>query len=159
MNDNKTSRQAIIPFEWYDRIITHSDYHEILGLLNSDVGKPHIAPSHFHKLFMMITLSEKCNTTNISEKIIRLNSEFILVTENNIKQLVRIVLPQNIHNSYDISIYNPIAIACLGSKEGSRVCFQYKNSLQYLYIEKSVEHPLIIKPTDLTELLEIPYKN
>jgi transcription elongation GreA/GreB family factor len=106
----------------------------------------------------MITFSKKYNSANISEKIIRLNSAFILVTEHNKKQLVRIVLPHNIQNSSDISIYNPIAIACLGAKEGNQVCFQYKDTLQKLHIEKSIVYPVII-PADLTDLLEIPYAN
>ncbi|AHW61420.1 hypothetical protein SAMN05444285_15210 [Draconibacterium orientale] len=158
MNNNKTSKQAIAAFEWHNKAITNSDYHEILSLLNNDLGKPHIAPSNFHKLFMMITFSKKYNPANISEKIIRLNSAFILVTEHNKKQLVRIVLPHNIQNSSDISIYNPIAIACLGAKEGNQVCFQYKDTLQKLHIEKSIVYPVII-PADLTDLLEIPYAN
>lgn len=159
MNKYNTSIQDISSFEWFGRIITHSDYYELLNLLNRDIGKPHIAPAYLHKLFMVISFSKKYNSSKIPKNVITMYSEFILVTEHKKKQLVRIVLPQNIQNNYDISIYNPIAIACLGAKEGNQVHFQYKGSCQKLLIEKLVSQPELIKPTDFADLLVNSYIN
>ena len=159
MNKYSTSKQDIRSFEWFGRVITISNFYELLNILNRDLGKPHIAPVYFHKLFMVISFSKKCTSGKIPKNVITLNSEFILVTEHKKKQLVRIVLPEKIQHIYDISIYNPIAIACLGAKEGNQVHFQYKGSYQKLLIEKLVSQPELIKPTDFGELIMNSYTN
>lgn len=95
----------------------------------------------------------------LPRNVITLNAEFILVTEHKKKQLVKIVLPQNIQNNYDISIYNPIAIACLGAKEGNQVSFLYKGFQQKLYIEKLVTQPGIMTKKNVDALLVNSYLN
>ncbi len=159
MVNNITLKKDVRSYEWFDRAVTFSDYYQLLELLSDDVGKLHIAPVYFHKLFMLISFSKKYNSMKLPRNVITLNAEFILVTEHKKKQLVKIVLPQNIQNNYDISIYNPIAIACLGAKEGNQVSFLYKGFQQKLYIEKLVTQPGIMTKKNVDALLVNSYLN
>jgi transcription elongation GreA/GreB family factor len=54
---------------------------------------------------------------------------------------VTIVLPGDIKNRNDVSVYSPIGLACLGAKEKDFVNIKFKNATQRLFIEKIVFQP------------------
>ncbi len=124
-----------------DKAITYKDYHRIINLIRKDVGKAHVLPLALHKLFLFATNSEKYNSHKMPENIVTLNSEVILASDTQQKQLVKIVLPEDISGKHDISVYSPIGMACLGAKEKDHVFVKYKNGRYKLLIEKIVFQP------------------
>ena len=94
-----------------------------------------------HKLYLFATYSKKYQSFNLPKNIVTLNSEIILVSDIQKKQLVKIILPGETSSKHDISIYSPIGIACLGAKENDYVFVNYKNTCQKLLIEKIVYQP------------------
>ena len=126
---------------WGNKAITKKDYSRLINQLTEDVGKTYIQPTGLHSLYLLLANSKKYESLNIPDNIVTINSKIILTSGNNQKQLVKIVLPEDIKCINDISVYSPIGIACLGSKEMDNVYAKYKNSTQKLKIEKIVFQP------------------
>ena len=123
------------------RHLTHKDYNCLINLITDDVRKAHVSPSGLHTLYLLATNSEKYDSNNIPNNVVTLNSEIILVTEKMQKQLVKIVLPQDINEKNDISVYSPIGIAILGKKEKDFVFVKHNKTFQKLQIDKLVFQP------------------
>jgi hypothetical protein len=126
---------------WDNKAISYEDYYRIIDLIHNDIGKPYVLPIVLHKLFLFATNSKKYISDVMPVNIIKLNSEFILSAENNKKQLVKIVLPKDIKDKHDVSVYSPVGVACLGAKEKSQISLKYKDFNQKLQIEKIVSQP------------------
>lgn len=128
-------------FLWDNKAISFEDYYRIIDLIHNDTGKPYILPIVLHKLFLIATNSKNYTSEAMPVNIIKLNSEFILSAENRNKQLVKIVLPKDIKEKFDVSVYSPIGVACLGAKEKDQILLKYKDYNQKLQIEKIVSQP------------------
>jgi len=126
---------------WGDKSITKKDYSRLINQITGDVGKAHIPQANLHALYLLLANSKKYESLNIPGNIVTINSKIILTSENNQKQLVKIVLPKDVKCINDFSVYSPIGIACLGAEEKDYVYVKYKNSTQKLLIEKIVFQP------------------
>lgn len=126
---------------WSTKSITKKDYSNLINQITNDVGKTNIQPTGLHSLYLLLTNSKKYESLKIPGNIVTINSKIILSSENNQKQLVKIVLPKDVKCINDISIYSPIGLACLGAKEMDIVYVKNKNSTQKLLIEKIVFQP------------------
>lgn len=126
---------------WDDKAITNEDHHRIIDLISSDVGRSYILPTALHKLFLFATNTKRYHSNEIPKNVITLHAEFILTTESYKKQLVRIVLPKDIKEQHDVSVYSPIGVACLGAREKDQVIIKYKDFKQKLLIEKIISQP------------------
>jgi len=124
-----------------DRYLTNKDYGRLINLITDDINKKHIAPSRLHLLYLLAETSKKYDSISIPDNVITLNSEIILVSEETHKQLVKIVLPQDVNGKNDISVYSPIGIAILGKKEKDFVFIKNKKTYLKIQIEKLVFQP------------------
>jgi transcription elongation GreA/GreB family factor len=141
MDTKQAIQQNKKPFSINGKAITDMDYARIMNLLSEDIGKKHVLPKSLHKLYFYATNSKKYTPQRIPQNYVTLNSEIILSNEDNQKQLVKIVLPQNIYGKHDISVYSLLGLACIGAKEHDFVFVNYNNTNQKLLIEKIVFPP------------------
>lgn len=123
------------------KIITYSDYGRIVNHIKDDIGNLRVAPSCLHALYLLATQSKKYDSHDIPDNIITINSEVILATDALHRRMVRIVLPQDVCNQNDISVYNPLGVACLGAKEGDQIRVKESNKEQMFYVNKLVFQP------------------
>lgn len=124
-----------------ERYMTYKDYACLINLITDDIGKSHVPPNGLHQIYLLAKNSKKFNSNTIPDNIVTLNSEVILTNEEMQKQLVKIVLPQNIEGKNDISVYSSIGIAILGKKEKDFIFVKQGNSNQELQIEKILFQP------------------
>ena len=128
-------------FSWNKKAITDRDYHMIMDLVNNDIGKTHVLPCNLHRLYLFAVNSKKYESRKIPNDLVTLNSEVLLANDDHQKQLVKIVLPENINGKHDISVYSPLGIACMGARENDFVDVPYQKSPQRLFIEKIMFQP------------------
>jgi len=124
-----------------DRYLTNKDYSRLINLITDDIKKKHIAPSRLHQIYLLAATSKKYDSYNIPGNVVTLNSEIILVSEKTHKQLVKIVLPQDVKGENDISVYSPIGIAVLGRKEKDIVFIKNNKTYLKIQIEKLIFQP------------------
>jgi len=124
-----------------DRYLTNKDYSRLINLITDDIKKKHIAPSRLHQIYLLAATSKKYDSYNIPGNVVTLNSEIILVSEKTHKQLVKIVLPQDVKGENDISVYSPIGIAILGRKEKDIVFIKNNKTYLKIQIEKLIFQP------------------
>lgn len=135
------TQQKEMPLHWNKKAITDMDYARIMNLVGEDIGKSHVPPQSLHKLYLFAANSKKYRPQGIPNNYVTLNSEIILSNEENQKQLVKIVLPKNIHGKNDISVYSLLGLACIGAKEHDVVYVPYNNTNQKLFIEEITFQP------------------
>lgn len=126
---------------WGNKSITKKDYSKLINQLTDDVGKSYIQPTGLHSLYLLLKKSKIYESLDIPKNIVTINSKIILSTESGYKQIVSIVLPGDIENRNDVSIYSPIGLACLGAKEKDYVHVNFKSTTQRFLIEKIVFQP------------------
>jgi regulator of nucleoside diphosphate kinase len=126
---------------YIDRQITNKDYNRLINQITNDLGKKHITPSRLHSLYLLAATSRKVDSFNIPDNVITLNSEIILVSDDKNKQQVKIVLPQDVNDKNDISVYSPIGLAILGRREKDFVTIKNNNSNLQIQIEKLIFQP------------------
>ncbi len=124
-----------------EKMITYSDYQRIVNHIMDDIGNLRVSPSCLHALYLVATQSKKYDSHDIPDNIITINSEVILVTDKLQKRQVKIVLPQDVNNQNDISVYHPLGVACLGAKEGYQFSVKESNKEQKFYVNKLVFQP------------------
>ena len=132
---NKKSFPAI------GKAITDMDYTRIMNLVSQDIGKKYVLPESLHKLYLYAANSKKFKPQKIPNNCVTLNSEIILSNTDNQKQLVKIVLPQNIYGKHDISVNSLLGVACIGAKEHDFIYVNYSGTKQKLLIEEIVFQP------------------
>ncbi|MCU4163827.1 hypothetical protein [Carboxylicivirga caseinilyticus] len=125
---------------WTKKVMTYKDYGRIFNLISEDVGKSHIPASSLHRLYLLVMLSKKYSNKDIPKNAVTLNSELVITNNEFQKQLVRIVLPQDMIGKHDISLYNILAIACLGAMEKDDIVVDFNKSIQRFHIEKVAFH-------------------
>jgi transcription elongation GreA/GreB family factor len=141
MDTQQVNQQNEKSFSVNGKAITDMDYARIMNLVSQDIGKTHVLPESLHKLYLYAANSKKFKPQRIPNNCVTLNSEIILSNEDNQKQLVKIVLPQNIYGKHDISIYSLLGLACIGAKEHDFIYVNYGDTKQKLLIEEIVFQP------------------
>jgi transcription elongation GreA/GreB family factor len=126
---------------WRTRTITYTDYGRIVNHIDEDIGNEHFSPDSLHSLYLLATNSKKRDSQSFPDDIVTINSQVILAGANNSERLVRIVFPQDIVTSQDISVYSPLGIACLGARESTYVYVKHENSVEKFCIEKIIFQP------------------
>lgn len=126
---------------WEKKAITNKDFGKLINQITEDVGRLHVSPRGLHSLYLLLKKSKIYESLDIPYNIVTINSKIILSTESGQKQFVTIVLPGDIKNRNDVSIYSPIGLACLGAKEKDYVNVNFKNNTQRFLIEKVVFQP------------------
>ncbi len=126
---------------YLDRHLTYKDYSCLINLITDDIGKKSISPSRLHMLYLLAVYGKKYDSFNIPDDVVTINSEIILVSDKEHKQLVKIVLPQDVNGKNDISVYSPIGIAILGKKEKDSVVIKNNRAFLKIQIEKLVFQP------------------
>jgi hypothetical protein len=123
------------------RHLTCKDYSCLINLISDDLGKAHVSPHGLHMLYLMTENSTKSNSNVIPGNLVTLKSEIILTNDKMQKKLVRIVLPMDIENENDISVYSPIGIACLGKRKKDFVFVKHNDDSQKFLIEEIIFQP------------------
>ncbi|MCU4174036.1 GreA/GreB family elongation factor [Carboxylicivirga sp. N1Y90] len=141
MDTKKVNHQNEKSFSTNRKAITDKDYFRIMNLVGEDIGKAHVLPESLHKLYLYAANSKKYKPQRIPQNYVTLNSEIILSNENDQKQLVKIVLPQNIYEKHDISVYSLLGLACIGAKEHDFIYVNYSGTKHKLLIEEIVFQP------------------
>lgn len=136
-----TARKQKTMMFWENKAITNNDFGRLIGQITEDIGRSHVPPSGLHSLYLLLKKSKIYQSLNVPKNIVTINSKIILSTENKHKHFVTIVLPGDIKNRNDVSVYSPIGLACLGAKEKDFVNIKFKNATQRLFIEKIVFQP------------------
>lgn len=126
----------LLKYTIMSRNMTYKDYGCLINLITDNLHKVDVSPDDLHALYLVAVNSKKYNSTNIPGNIVTLNSEILLTDEKKQRQKVRIVLPIDIKNKNDKSVYCPLGIACLGKKEKDFVYVKQKNGIKKLQIEK-----------------------
>ena len=126
---------------WENKAITNKDFSKLINQITEDIGRSHVSPNGLHTLYLLLKKSKIFDSQDIPKNIVTINSKIILFTESRYKQIVSIVLPGDIKNRNDVSIYSPIGLACIGAKEKDYVNVNFKNNTQRFLIEKIVFQP------------------
>ncbi len=124
-----------------NKSITLSDYNRIMDYIQHDLGNQQVPPHVLHNLYLFTSSSRKFYSSEIPENVVTMNSEVILRLDHDRKVRIRIVYPENVMGSYDISIYDSIGLACLGATENSSIEFSDANGRNVALIEKIVFQP------------------
>ena len=124
-----------------ERAITVRDCNRLINQMTDDVGNVRVAPKDLHELYLLTSKSKKFGSNEISPDVVTLNSKIVLSTESKRIRLVKIVLPHEIEEKGDISVYSPLGIACLGSKEGDYVFVKSLDKEKQFLIEKIIFQP------------------
>lgn len=133
--------QHLINMFWENKAITNKDFGRLISQITEDVGRPHVLPNGLHTLYLLLKKSKIYEPLDIPKNIITINSKIVLITETGHKHIVSIVMPGDIKNRNDVSIYSPIGLACFGAKEKDYVNVNFKNNTQRFLIEKVVFQP------------------
>ena len=133
--------QQLINMFWENKAITNKDFGRLISQITEDVGRSHVPPNGLHTLYLLLKKSKIYEPLDIPNNIVTINSKIILSSESGQKQFVSIVLPGDIKNRNDVSIYSPIGLACLGAKENDYVNVNFRNNTQRFLIEKVVFQP------------------
>lgn len=123
------------------KFITFSDYNRIMNYIESDLGNQLVPPHVLHYLYLFTSSSRKFYSSEIPENVVTMNSEVILRLKNDQRLKIRIVYPENVLGSNDISIYDSIGLACLGATENSWIEYMDETGKQYAMIEKIIFQP------------------
>lgn len=136
-----TARKQKTMMFWENKAITNNDLGKLISQITQDIGRSHVPPRGLHSLYLLLKKSKIYQSLNVPKNIVTINSKIILSTENEHKHFVTIVLPGDIKNRNDVSVYSPIGLACLGAKEKEYVNVDFKSVTQRLFIEKIVFQP------------------
>jgi hypothetical protein len=139
MKEDNTNYMAFMASD--SKSITLSDYGRILNLIQNDLGNNQVPLQILHHLYIMTATSRKYYPERIPEDVVTMNSEIILILDNNRKQKIKIVFPRDVKGPDDVSIYTPMGAACLGAHEKSEICFFDGNSVNRAIIEKVLFQP------------------
>jgi hypothetical protein len=124
-----------------ERAITVQDFNRLTNQIADDIGNDLVSPKVLHELYLLTSKSRKIEAHKILPDVVTLNSKIILSTESKRIRILRIVLPHDIKEKEDISVYSPLGIACLGSKEGEYVFLKKADTEQRFFIEKIIFQP------------------
>lgn len=126
-----------------NRSITNSDSGRILFHIHDSLqgSRANQSPEVLHHLYLMTAVGQKYNPNEIPENVVTMNSEIILIQENQKRQSIRIVYPEDITFSSDRSIYSPLGSACIGAKEKSYVFYEDETGKTWAYIEEIIFQP------------------
>ncbi len=138
---NSITNQQIMNMFWENKAITNKDFGRLISQITEDVGRSHVLPNGLHTLYLLLKKSKIYEPLDIPNNIVTINSKIILSSESRQKLFVSIVLPGDIKNRNDVSVYSPIGLACLGAKEKEYVNVNFKNHTQRFLIEKIVFQP------------------
>lgn len=124
-----------------NRAMTVQDFNRVIHQIADDIGNVNVSPKVLHELYLLTSKSKKIEANEILPNVVTLNSKIILSTERKQIRTLRIVLPHDIKEKEDISVYSPLGIACLGSKEGDYVFVKKIDDEQRFLIEKIIFQP------------------
>ena len=136
-----TNNEIITSLFSKERAITVQDCSRLINQISDDIGNVHVSPKNLHDLYLLTSKSKKFGSNEISSDVVTLNSKVVLITESKIIRLIRIVLPNKIEHKNDISVYSPLGIACLGSREGDTVFVRNVGQDNGFLIEKIIFQP------------------
>ncbi|MBN2612834.1 MAG: GreA/GreB family elongation factor [Bacteroidales bacterium] len=126
---------------WEDRIITISDYNRILDHIRNDIGNINVLPDVLHHLYLLLYYSKKFLSESVPENVITMNSKFELVSGKNKPQTYRIVFPEDVTESGNISVYTSLGVACLGSTVNSYISYSEEDKHINAHIARLVFQP------------------
>lgn len=141
MNDMDINNERFESLSLKERAITVQDCSRLINQISNDVGNVRVSPKDLHELYLLTSNSKKFKSNEISHDVVTLNSKIVLSTESKSIRFIRIVLPQEIEMKDDISVYSPLGIACLGSKEGEYIFVKNINTEKRFLIEKIIFQP------------------
>lgn len=124
----------------FKQSITIYDYRNLFNMLVESIGETNISARVVHVLYLKLFFSTKYSLDNIPNDFVRINSTIQIIDQDGIRQLIRIVLPENRKSDSYISIYSPLGLACLGCKENTVTQYVDYEEKKRIKIEKIISH-------------------
>lgn len=118
------------------RIISAVDYSRIMSKIEDDL-KHDILPELLHRLYLIIKRARIIPWDMVPSNLITMNSRLLIKDLNTRKtRIIRLSYEENSENIEQISIYNPLALACLGRREKSILACSEDNRNTLFRVEK-----------------------
>ena len=123
------------------RIISIVDYGRIMSKLENDLNYD-VLPELLHRLYLILKRARIIPWEQVPSDLITMNSRLLLKDLNTLKtRIVRLSYDEKNETNEEISIYHPLALACLGQREKSVIsCFE-NNQAQIFQVEKILFQP------------------
>jgi hypothetical protein len=121
--------------------ITVPDYGRITYHIHDCLKNTNVSPDILHQLYLITCESKKYFSNEVPNNIVTMNSEIILTDSNKNDRIIRIVYPEDMKSTGDISICSSLGTACLGAEEKSYIYYHDETGYHRALIKEILFQP------------------